>query len=261
MHICIFEDKLADNFYPLSLSRPVYDLLFGMNTLREKILRFFPNAQCSLFCREYLVETVRQNNPGIDVNELKDDNYLFVNGRVLIDEFFFDTLSKNPSEKIYKKNDVLIAAKITANNINKIKDKISDSIGISLFEGIPEEKIEIETVNFIWDLIKDNGVKLREDVKSISSPGISDDARLFRGSRLLNKDDIIIEAGSTIKPGVVLDASNGPVYIGRDVEIYPNSVIEGPVFIGDNSKIKSCATISENVTIGKLCKIGGEVED
>jgi UDP-N-acetylglucosamine diphosphorylase/glucosamine-1-phosphate N-acetyltransferase len=261
MHICIFEDKLADNFYPLSLSRPVYDLLFGMNTLREKILRFFPNAQCSLFCREYLVETVRQNNPGIDVNELKDDNYLFVNGRVLIDEFFFDTLSKNPSEKIYKKNDVLIAAKITANNINKIKDKISDSIGISLFEGIPEEKIEIETVNFIWDLIKDNGVKLREDVKSISSPGISDDARLFRGSRLLNKDDIIIEAGSTIKPGVVLDASNGPVYIGRDVEIYPNSVIEGPVFIGDNSKIKSCATISENVTIGKLCKIGGEVEE
>jgi UDP-N-acetylglucosamine diphosphorylase/glucosamine-1-phosphate N-acetyltransferase len=60
---------------------------------------------------------------------------------------------------------------------------------------------------------------------------------------------------------VVIDASEGPVYIGKDVKIYPNSVIEGPVYIGDKSEIKSCAVISENVSIGKVCKVGGEIEE
>ena len=83
MHICIFEDKLTDNFYPLTLSHPVYDLLCGMMTLKEKILRYFPGVSYSLFCREYLEETVKHNNPGIEVNKLADDNYLFINGRVL----------------------------------------------------------------------------------------------------------------------------------------------------------------------------------
>lgn len=261
MHICIFEDGLADNFYPLSLSRPVYDLLYGMDTLREKILRFFPNAKYSLFCRDYLEETVRQNNPGIEVNELTDDNYLFINGRVQIDEVFHEILIKNLSEKIFTKNDVLIAAKIVSGTVNKIKDRVSDTINISLFEGIPQEKIEIETVDFIWDLISNNGLKLREDFKNINSPGISEEARLFRSVNLINKDEIVIESGSIIKPGVVIDASGGPVYISKDVEIYPNSVIEGPVFIGNKCKVKSCTAIYENVSIGKVCKIGGEIEE
>ena len=88
MHICIFEDYSVDNFYPLTISRPVYELICGIKTLREKILCFFPGAEYTLFCRKYLEETVKQNNPGIEVNNLGDDNYIFINGRVLIDDNF-----------------------------------------------------------------------------------------------------------------------------------------------------------------------------
>ncbi len=261
MHICIFEDKLVDNFYPLTLSHPVYDLVCGMKTLREKILRYFPNAKCTLFCRKYLEETVKQNNPGIEVNELNDDNYLFINGRVLIDENFHELIGKSTSEKIFIKDNLLIAAKITAETLKKLKLNTTDSVEPSLFEGIPEEHVDIDTVNFIWDLIRLNGIQLKEDFKLINAPGISEEAQLFRGAHLINKDDVIIEAGAVIKPGVVIDASNGPIYIGKEVEILPNSVIEGPVCIGEKTKIKSCATIYENVTIGKVCKVGGEVEE
>ncbi len=261
MHICIFEDKLVDNFYPLTLSHPVYDLLCGIKILREKILRYFPNNEYSLFCREYLKETVKQNNPGIKVNELADDNYLFINGRALIDEVFQETLGKDSAERIFIKDDILIAAKISAKRIGKIKSEISELIDVSSFDGVPAEKVDVDTVDYIWDLIRINGSQIKEDFKLINSPGISEEARLFRAAHLINKDDVIIEAGTVIKPGVVIDASNGPIYIGKNVEIFPNSVIEGPVYIGDNSKIKSCAIISENVSIGKVCKIGGEVED
>ncbi|HSD62361.1 MAG TPA: putative sugar nucleotidyl transferase, partial [Ignavibacteriaceae bacterium] len=151
MHICIFEDKLVDNFYPLTLSHPVYDLVCGMKTLREKILRYFPNAGCTLFCRKYLEDTVKQNNPGIEVNKLSDDNYLFINGRVLIDENFHELIGKGTAEKIFVKDNILISAKITAETIKKIKLNSTDSVEPSLFEGIPEENADIDTINFIWD--------------------------------------------------------------------------------------------------------------
>jgi UDP-N-acetylglucosamine diphosphorylase/glucosamine-1-phosphate N-acetyltransferase len=261
MHICIFEDSQADNFYPLSLSRPVYDLLCGMKTIREKILSNYPGAGCTLFCRKYLEDTVRQNNTGVGVNELQDDNYLFINGRIIIDQNFREIIGKDSTEKVFIKGDTLVAAKISADTVKKLKPGISDSIEISMFEGIPREEIDVELAEYIWDLIRLNGSQLRHDFNLINGPGISEEARLFRGVHLINKDDVIIETGAVIKPGVVIDASEGPVYIGKDAEIMPNSVIMGPVFVGEKTKIKTCAVITENVSIGRVCKVGGEVED
>ncbi len=235
MHICIFEDKQTDNFYPLTLSHPVYDLLCGMKTLREKILRYFPENSYTLFCRDYLEETVKLNNPGIEVNELDDDNYLFINGRVLLNEDIFNILHKNTHERIFIQEDMLLAARISTETIRRIKSKISGTIDISIFEGISTENVEAETVSYIWDLIGINGHQLKQDFNYLNDPGISEEARLFRGVHLINKDDIFIGADTVIKPGVVIDASNGPVYIGKKVEVNANSVIEGPVSIGDNS--------------------------
>jgi hypothetical protein len=198
MHICIFEDYSVDNFYPLTMSRPVYELICGIKTLREKILYYFPGAGCTLFCRKYLKETVKQNNPGIDVNNLGDDNYLFINGRILIDDNFLELLGKDSAEKVFRKDEVLVAAKITAGTIKKIKTKIKDSIDKSLFEGIPSENIDTEIVSYIWDLIKINGSQIRKDFNLINSPGISEEARIFRGVDLINKDDVIIEAGAVL---------------------------------------------------------------
>ncbi len=261
MHICIFEDNKVDNFYPLTLSRPVYDLVCGMKTLREKILRYFPNASQTLFCRKYLEETVKQNNPGIGVNSLDDDNYLFINGRVLIDENFFELIGKNTAEKVLVKDGVLITAKVTSATLNKIKASIKESPEISDFEGIHTENSDVDTVDYIWDLIKLNGSQIKQDFNLINAPGISEEARLFRSVNLINKDDVTIEAGAILKPGVVIDASNGPIYIGKEVEIYSNSVIEGPVSIGEKTKVKALTNIYENVSVGRVCKIGGEVEE
>ena len=83
----------------------------------------------------------------------------------------------------------------------------------------------------------------------------------YTGVNFVNKKNIFIGKDVDIKPGVVLDASTGPIYIEKNVTIFPNAVIQGPFYIGESSKIKSCATIYPNVSIGKVCKVGGEVED
>ena len=82
MSICIFEDELYLNFEPLIYSRPVYELVCGISTLREKIVRAFPKEKVTLKCRNYLEPFVREENSKCKVNELEEDDYLFINGRI-----------------------------------------------------------------------------------------------------------------------------------------------------------------------------------
>ncbi|TET79357.1 MAG: transferase, partial [Candidatus Cloacimonadota bacterium] len=41
MNICIFEDKKYINFLPLTLSRPIFELITGTKTVREKLCQYF----------------------------------------------------------------------------------------------------------------------------------------------------------------------------------------------------------------------------
>jgi UDP-N-acetylglucosamine diphosphorylase/glucosamine-1-phosphate N-acetyltransferase len=63
-----------------------------------------------------------------------------------------------------------------------------------------------------------------------------------------------------VKPGVVLDAEEGPIHIDPDATIQPNAVLEGPCYIGPKSIIRPGAVIRAGTTIGPVCKIGGEID-
>jgi UDP-N-acetylglucosamine diphosphorylase/glucosamine-1-phosphate N-acetyltransferase len=71
---------------------------------------------------------------------------------------------------------------------------------------------------------------------------------------------IYIAESARIHPGVVLDASDGPIVIDDDAVIMANSVILGPAYIGRSTQIKVGAKIYHGTSVGPYCKIGGEVE-
>lgn len=76
----------------------------------------------------------------------------------------------------------------------------------------------------------------------------------------LNVDRILTGRNCEYAPGIVLDASKGPIIIDSDVQIMAHSFIQGPCHIGKGSIIKAGAQIYSGTVIGPLCKIGGEVE-
>ncbi len=123
-----------------------------------------------------------------------------------------------------------------------------------------QQEVDIECANYLWDLVYLNGKEIQNDFK-IFTKGKSSAKKKYAGVNFVNKKNIFIGKDVEIKPGVVLDASTGPIFIEKNVTIFPNAVIQGPFYIGESSKIKSCATIYPNVSIGKVCKVGGEVED
>lgn len=52
------------------------------------------------------------------------------------------------------------------------------------------------------------------------------------GVTILNPYDVWIGEGASLKPGVIIDASDGPVVIDEDAVIMAQAVIIGPAYIG-----------------------------
>jgi UDP-N-acetylglucosamine diphosphorylase/glucosamine-1-phosphate N-acetyltransferase len=262
MQICIFEDEKHSNFYPLSYTRPVYELVCGINTLREKIIRDIPGVNISLHCRKYLEETLIHQYPEVDINIINDNSCLFINGRVLASEYLAKIVLEDSEDCVYKSGDEIAAVKLSKENLTKIKHDFTDTLSFASFPELPTKKINVKLYSYLWEMITDNGSEIVKDAEALTIDN-SDftNTKDFEGVSFINTEKIFIKKNATIKPGVVIDAANGAVYIDDNVFIYPNAVIEGPVYIGKDSKIKIGAAIYENVSIGSNCKIGGEVED
>lgn len=266
MQICLFEDINCENLEPLSLSRPVYGLVCGIYTLGEKILRSFPGLKYSFHCRKYLSDLLRQEFPGVPVNEIKDDTCLFINGRILTDEKLSALFNSGGKEdRVFLSGGNVAAARLSGENLERFRSDIPDAIGSESFGGLPVENVEINLVNYIWDLINRNGEEISRDFKFLKTRNKpvkkGSGRKIYEGVHIVNRKNVFIGQGVEIKPGCVIDASKGPVYIDKNVQVFPNAVIEGPAYIGEGTKIKSGAAIYENVSIGKVCKVGGEVED
>jgi UDP-N-acetylglucosamine diphosphorylase/glucosamine-1-phosphate N-acetyltransferase len=263
MQVCIFEDEDYLNLEPLVFSRPVYDLICGIDSLKEKIIRNYTSANISLHCRSYLSEIVQSSNPDFAVNQIDDNECLFINGRIIADENLAELLPlKSTSDKVFVDGSTVIAAYLSGKNLDDVKAGLQNLFTISNLNGLPSENIQIKYINYIWDLINYNGKQIVDDfnylIKKTSAQNFADQIQSY--VHILNKENIFVGNNVTIKPGVVLDASGGPIIIDDNAFIFPNAFIEGPVYIGKSSRIKAGATIYENVTIGKVCKVGGEVE-
>lgn len=261
MPICIFEDEQYLNFEPLIYSRPVYDLVCGMTTLKEKIIRAFPKEKVVLKCRNYLESFVRAENTKCKVNQFDNDDYLFINGRIIAPQNLKNILKVKPNEeKVFLSKGIVVAAKVSGKRIKDFSlDKV-EVIDTELFKNLPVEEVEINCAGYLWDLVYSNGKEIQNDYK-IYTKSKSSARKKYPGVSFVNKKNIFIGKDVELKPGVVLDASTGPIFIEKNVTIFPNAAIQGPFYIGESSKIKSCATIYPNVSIGKVCKVGGEVED
>ena len=58
-----------------------------------------------------------------------------------------------------------------------------------------------------------------------------------------------------------VNASSGPIYIGKDAEVMEGAMIRGPFSLGEHSALKLGSKIYGATTIGPYCKVGGEVSN
>ncbi len=79
-----------------------------------------------------------------------------------------------------------------------------------------------------------------------------------RGNTVIHPENCYIDPSAEIT-GTILDASQGPIYIGVNTKIQIGTLIQGPAAILDGAITNLGAKIRPNTTIGKGCKVGGEI--
>ena len=259
MHICIYEDSGCNNLLPMTYVRPVYDLFCGMVSLQEKLIRNFPQASVTLHTRSVLEKVVRDRYPDLLVNEfpagLKE--IVFINGRTLLNsETVLHKLGKNQSFTI---NDKVVAARLSGAELATVIETVQNSMTIDLDEtAIEKQEIDGVLVEYIWDLIQANSDQIRSDF-AFATQGRG--SSVNDNGTVIHNQNVFIDKTAKIMPQVVVDGSNGPVFIDRNVVIQPHVFIQGPVYIGPNVMIKAGAQIYSGSSIAEGCKIGGEVNN
>ncbi len=126
---------------------------------------------------------------------------------------------------------------------------------------------EAEFIAYPEDIFLKNGSQIRKDMGWLLEAG--GELALPTWTQRVNPDphtavycpDQVFVHPSAIVRSAVLDASEGPIWIGESAEIMPGSMIKGPVAIGEHSTIKMGAKIYGDSTVGPYCKVGGEVSN
>lgn len=114
------------------------------------------------------------------------------------------------------------------------------------------------TLEYPWNIFQHNGKALREDFELICRGRISQD--ISPGNRLVSPANIFIEEGAVVEASV-LNASEGPIYIGKNALIMEGCLIRGPFAMCEGSVLKMGTRVYGATTLGPYCTAGGEIKN
>ena len=130
-----------------------------------------------------------------------------------------------------------------------------DNIDFEHYEAI-EFSDELIKIEHTWHIFRKNGEAFIEDFELITKGRKSQS--ISSSNRVVDAGNVFIEEGARLE-FAILNASTGPIYIGKNAEIMEGSIIRGPFALCEGSTVKMGAKIYGPTTIGPYCKVGGEV--
>ena len=252
-HICLFEDEYRLDLYPFTLLQPVYDLRIGLLTFRarwEKAL----NTPVSGIPVTYL-------NPGaIDQFPFSSPEICWVNGRALPHPEFIRLLKDLPLNT-YVTN--LQGEVLCAVCERKVSPTLTEE-GINLQDwermGLvaAKEQMDFPLVRKLPDLISSLATHFTFDFQLLTQEGTSHPIR-DAYTRVYGKENVWIGEGAIVKSAVI-DATDGPVYIGPGARVEPQTYIASQVGIGRRSYVAPGAQLRPLTIAGEYVALGGEIK-
>ena len=188
------DENRRKNFYPLTLSRPVWDLRCGMHSLGEKLVAKIGLSDGACFVPDYMAEVYSQNTdwPVNKLSSLTGDDLLILDGRLKADKLDIET--KGPSEVGVDSEGAVLYARINQAETKKLKADSIESFLASAKDQLANKTCSLDTWKYTWDLVLANPGMLAADFASAGRSGIEgavEQPNAIRG----DKKDVYIAAG------------------------------------------------------------------
>jgi UDP-N-acetylglucosamine diphosphorylase / glucose-1-phosphate thymidylyltransferase / UDP-N-acetylgalactosamine diphosphorylase / glucosamine-1-phosphate N-acetyltransferase / galactosamine-1-phosphate N-acetyltransferase len=239
MNYILFDDPVFRNqLKPLTFTRPIASLRVGVLTIVEKWQKYLQAAP-SFLSENYLNKKFPTQYEDLNV---------YINASYLPNLPFLEAIKNLKEGQVLTNNDRVLAIcakkKLAFDQIESFGQTIVYSGEVSCLLTLP-------------DLFLRNASEISNDFALLTAnkktAAIKDPF-----TAVYNSENIFIEEGVSIKASI-LNAENGPIYIGKNAIIQEGSLLIGPVAVGEGSMVAFGAKIRPNTTIGPSCRVGGEV--
>jgi UDP-N-acetylglucosamine diphosphorylase/glucosamine-1-phosphate N-acetyltransferase len=239
MNVVLFDDPvIRPDLLPFTYTRPVADIRIGILTIREKWEKVL-GQQTSSYTQDYL----KGKFPLVTTQ----DN-LLINGAVCPDDTLVKAIRTLKSGESLAKDSVTIVARLT-----EVKPLNQPGLKSSEYSG------PVTIIDQVWKIFQHNAEQIRSDFQMMTHRRETiriDDPH----TKIYSPENIFIEEGASIQ-AAVLNASAGPIYIGKNAQVQEGALIRGPFSLGENSIVNMGAKIRGDSTVGPHCKVGGEISN
>ena len=240
-NIILFDDnEVRRHLLPFTYTRPTAMLRIGIDTIGEKWQAMLGEANYSYLTVPYLKKKFPLH--------VRRSSNLMVAGHVIpTPELAQQVLSLQLGEALMV-GEELIAFNGTAHDYDaRHYTRVLYPDNIPLI------------VKHLYDIFMFNGMVLTQDFDRLTA---GRESQPLSGSNTVIGDPsrIFIEPGAYVE-GAMLNTHEGPIYIGRDVEVMEGACIRGGFAACHDAKVRIGAKVYGATTLGPHCKIGGEVEN
>jgi UDP-N-acetylglucosamine diphosphorylase/glucosamine-1-phosphate N-acetyltransferase len=238
MNYILFDGTVRNALLPFTFTRPVADIRIGILTIREKWEQYLGSTTTTL-TEEYLMEKY----PMVEMEQNIMINASFLPNAILVD--LIQNLEQNQA--------VVYQEEIVAFYTNDSQEEVNfEQYDLVVYEG---DLMQIENT---WDIFAKNDSALRDDFNLITTDRTSQP--IPKSVNVIAPENIFIEEGAKLE-FVTLNASTGPIYIGKNSEIMEGSVIRGPFALCESGRVKLATKVYGATTVGPHSVIGGEVNN
>jgi UDP-N-acetylglucosamine diphosphorylase/glucosamine-1-phosphate N-acetyltransferase len=242
MNILLFDEaQCRTQLLPFTFTRPIADIRIGILKISEK-WRLRTGSEFSYLTEEYLSEKF----PPYLTRET-----VLVNGAICPSQKLADVvLSLREGERL-EQNGKLLAVRPD----NKVRFNQLDKVGSSTVEYTGD----VCAIERPWQIFLENGPQIRADFDLITS-NRSTQSIQDPYTRVYSPERIFVEPGVKIK-AAILNAENGPIYLGKNSNVEEGAVVRGPFALGELSTVNANSRMRGDITIGPHCKVGGEISN
>ncbi len=238
MNYILFDGTVRNTLLPFTFTRPVADIRVGILTIREKWEKHLGTTTTTI-TEEYLSEKF----PMVEMEQNVMINASFLPNEVLSEMVF----NLEPKQAIFKGEEVIAF----------YSEDSQDEVDFDKYE-IIEYNEECLSIVHTWDIFAKNDAALREDFELLTDGRTSQP--IPKSVNVIAPENIFIEDGAKLE-FVTLNASTGPIYIGKNSEIMEHSVIRGPFALCEGGQVKLGTKVYGATTVGPHSRIGGEVSN
>ena len=238
MNYILFDGNVRNALLPFTFTRPVADIRMGILTIREKWEKYLGSTTTTV-TEDYLSEKY----PMVEMEQ-----NVMINASFLPNAILSEMVSNLENNQAIFKDDEIIAFYTTENQ---------EEVDFDTYKIIQYNE-DCLTLENTWDIFQKNDMAIRDDFELLTDGRNSQP--IPKSVNVISPENIFIEEGAKLE-FVTLNASTGPIYIGKNAEIMEGSVIRGPFALCEYGRVKLSSKVYGATTVGPHSVIGGEVNN